>query len=106
MGGYRFEAIGDGRGWPVDGPAFERTHQTWLSEPETGVYKLDVFREPHDGDTWICRRNARIRMPYDELIRHTADGIPYLRPDVVLSATPATGRRRSRAPTAAASFID
>lgn len=82
--GYRFEAIGDGRGWPIDGPAFARTYQTWVSEPETGVYKLDVFREPHDGDVWICRRGPGIRMPYRDLIGQTDSGIPYLRPEVVL----------------------
>jgi hypothetical protein len=29
---------------------------------------------------WICRRDETIRLPYAEIIRHTADGIPYLTP--------------------------
>lgn len=29
----------------------------------TGNYLLDVFREPHDGDTWVCRRDQTIRLP-------------------------------------------
>jgi hypothetical protein len=29
--------------------------QTWVRERDTGVYRLDIFREPHDGDTWIRR---------------------------------------------------
>jgi hypothetical protein len=64
--------------------ALEETHQTWVREPESGLCRLDVFREPSDGDTWICRRDARLRLPYAELIEHTGDGIPYGRPEVVL----------------------
>ena len=60
------------------------THQTWLRDPATGDYLVDVFREPHDGDTWICRRDDTIRLPYAEIIRHTPDGIPYLAPELVL----------------------
>jgi len=60
------------------------THQTWLRDPATGHYLIDVFREPHDGDTWICRRDEAIRLPYSEIIRHTEDGIPYLAPELAL----------------------
>jgi hypothetical protein len=60
------------------------THQTWVREPGSGAWRLDVFREPSDGDTWICRRDPAIRMPYERLIEWTRDGIPYGRPEVVL----------------------
>jgi aminoglycoside-2''-adenylyltransferase len=60
------------------------THQTWIRDPAGGEWRLDVFREPSDGDTWICRRDPAIRMPYERLIERTADGIPYGRPEVVL----------------------
>jgi hypothetical protein len=60
------------------------THQTWVREPRTGNWRFDVFREPSEGDTWICRREPSIRMPYGRLIESTADGIPYGRPEVVL----------------------
>jgi hypothetical protein len=59
-------------------------HQTWLRDPATGNYLLDVFREPHDGDTWICRRDQTIRLPYRDIVHHTHDGIPYLAPELVL----------------------
>jgi hypothetical protein len=61
----------------------EPTHQTWLREPTSG-WRLDVFREPSEGETWVCRRDARIRMPYDRVIERTRDGIPYGRPEIVL----------------------
>jgi hypothetical protein len=60
------------------------THQTWIREPSSGTWRLDVFREPSDGDTWICRRDPAIRLPYERVIERTADGIPYARPEIVL----------------------
>jgi Aminoglycoside-2''-adenylyltransferase len=60
------------------------THQTWIRDPSTGKWRFDVFREPSDGDTWICRRDPAIRLPYEQVIEWTAHGIPYGRPEVVL----------------------
>jgi hypothetical protein len=60
------------------------THQTWIREPSTGRWRLDLFREPSDGDTWICRREPAIRLPYEQVIEWTEDGIPYGRPEIVL----------------------
>jgi Aminoglycoside-2''-adenylyltransferase len=59
-------------------------HQTWVRDPGTGRWRLDVFREPADGGTWICRRDESIRLPYAHVIEHTTDGIPYLRPEIVV----------------------
>ncbi|MFF7633726.1 nucleotidyltransferase domain-containing protein [Kitasatospora sp. NPDC008050] len=83
--GYVFDAAGSGRIWEDAAPqVLAAVHQTWLRDPDTGNYLLDVFREPHDGDTWICRRDERIRFPYRDIIHHTQDGIPYLAPELVL----------------------
>jgi hypothetical protein len=75
----------------VDGKMVEPTaetlavsHQTWVRERETGLWRLDLIREPWDGDTWICRRDPRIRRPRAEVIAHTEDGIPYQRPEIAL----------------------
>lgn len=62
----------------------EETHQTWVREPETGRWRLDLFREPSDGDTWICRRDSALTMPYARLIERTPEGVPYGRPEVIL----------------------
>jgi hypothetical protein len=82
--GYVLEPVGSGRRWPLGDDTLRVTHQTWVREPDTGVYRLDVFREPHDGDIWICRRDPRIRLPYAWIVHRTADGIPYLAPEIVL----------------------
>jgi hypothetical protein len=60
------------------------SHQTWAWEPTTQRWRFDVFREPHDGDTWICRREQTIRMPYRQTIERTPDGIPFQKPEIVL----------------------
>ena len=60
------------------------THQTWVREPETGFWRIDLFREPSDDETWICRRDDRIRMPIADAILRTDDGIPYGRPEIAL----------------------
>ena len=83
--GFEWDVAGGGKVWSYaeagDHPGL---HQTWCREPKTGRYRLDVFREPHDGNRWICRRDPSITMPYDELIGTTQSGIPYLIPEVVL----------------------
>jgi hypothetical protein len=82
---YAFDAVGSGRIWENAAPdVLAATHQTWLRDPATGNYLLDVFREPHDGQTWICRHDETIRLAYGEIIRYTPDGIPYLAPELVL----------------------
>ncbi|KQC39612.1 MULTISPECIES: hypothetical protein [unclassified Frankia] len=83
--GYAFDAVSSGRIWENATPdVLAATHQTWLRDHATGNYLLDVFREPHDGETWICRHDQTIRLAYGEIIHHTPDGIPYLAPELVL----------------------
>ncbi|HEY5362037.1 MAG TPA: hypothetical protein VIJ82_30865 [Streptosporangiaceae bacterium] len=79
-----FDVAGAGRLWPESSPAAAVMHQTWGRDRGTEIYRLDVFREPHDGDSWICRRDDRIRRPYSTLILRSRDGIPYLAPEVAL----------------------
>jgi hypothetical protein len=80
MSSTRQAAAGSGRPPPE---VLVAVHQTWLRDPATGNYLLDVFREPHDGDTWTCRHDERSGFP-------TAGPVPRLRPA-------AAGRRaRSR----------
>ncbi|MGI5439886.1 nucleotidyltransferase domain-containing protein [Streptomyces shenzhenensis] len=82
---YVWDAVGSGRIWAGAGAeVLASTHQTWLRDPGSGQFLCDVFREPHEGGTWICRRDESLRLPYDAIIERTADGIPYLVPELVL----------------------
>ena len=79
-----FHVAGDGKVVPLSPAALAEHHQTWAWDPAAARWRFDVFREPHDGNVWISRRDARLRRPYGDLIRHDRDGIPYLSPEVVL----------------------
>ena len=70
--------------YPASSETFIAGHQTWARERATGKWRFDVFREPHNADVWIYRRDMRVRRPYAELIERTADGIPFLVPEIVL----------------------
>ncbi len=48
------------------------------------VVRSSATKATIENDTWICRRDERIQLPYHELIEYTADGIPYARPEVTL----------------------
>ncbi|MBU9764234.1 hypothetical protein FR943_10320 [Mycobacterium sp. TNTM28] len=81
---FDWDVAGAGRLWPyAEARDHPDLHQTWCRDPATGRYHLDVFREPHNGDIWLCRRDSSITLPYAQLIRHR-DGIPYVIPEVAL----------------------
>lgn len=106
--GYDIEVAGGpppGRLWPLDSPAFRLMHQTWVSElrhPGTGgqpqrIYRLDIFREPQRDGQWVCRRDQSITLPYDQIIRHDRDSIPYLAPHIVLLFKAKAARAKDQA---------
>lgn len=37
-----------------------------------------------EGDEWVSRRDARVRLPLERVGRKTADGVPYLAPEAQL----------------------
>jgi Aminoglycoside-2''-adenylyltransferase len=78
-----FSVADDGHLWPLDQAHLDRSFQTWGFD-HRGIARVDVFREPHDGSTWICRRHEELRRPYADVIEVSADGIPYLAPEIVL----------------------
>jgi hypothetical protein len=86
QGTYALHAVGDGEVWRLKpGDHFpDGKHQCWVLEETTGRWRLDIMQEPGDADHWICRRDESIGAPRDEIVLHTADGIPYLAPQAVL----------------------
>ncbi|WP_454789208.1 hypothetical protein [Mycolicibacterium lutetiense] len=75
LAGFDWEVAGSGRLWPYadvgDNPDL---YQTWCRDPATGRYHLDVFREPHVAEMWVCRRDPSITLPYrgiDQIPRRT-----------------------------------
>jgi hypothetical protein len=85
--GLELYPIVDGRAVPlaeVGEQDFDEGHQTWALDRAAGVWRVDLFREPSDGDTWLARRDESIRLPYDRVIEHTPDGIPYSCPEATI----------------------
>ena len=82
--------------WQMNSANLDAHFQTW-GRDASGVFRLDVFRDPHDGDTWICRRDARLTRPYSALIRKSPHGIPYMAPEVVLLFKAKHDRDKDRA---------
>lgn len=81
--GFEWDVVGDGRLWPYP-TALDRHRQTWLKDPNTGDYLLDVMREPHDDDVWIYRRDPSIRMPLVGVYERDQAGISFVIPIVLL----------------------
>src|ERR1700761_148442 len=65
---------GGGEVVPISPAARAAHYQPWAWDPAGERWRFDVFREPHDGDVWISRRDSRLRRPYANLIRIDRDG--------------------------------
>ena len=59
--------------------------QLWVRRDAASPWILDFAMTPHDGTTWISPRDDTVRLPIDEAVFTSADGIRYLRPEIVLS---------------------
>ena len=84
LDGLELWVIGGGLARPVTPETLAAHRQTWVREPESGAWRLDVMREPWEGDTWVFRRDPRIRLARADVIAHTSDGVPYARPEIAL----------------------
>ena len=80
--GHELFVVGDGLAWPLSERMLARHYQTWVRDPGTDTWRLDLFREPWEGDTWVFRH--RIRLPLPRVTARTPEGIPYVRPEIVL----------------------
>jgi len=58
--------------------------QVWVCEPGSGCWRTDIFLEISDGRQWRSHRDPRLAMAVPDVHTRTADGIAYLRPELVL----------------------
>ena len=56
----------------------------WCRRTSDGPWQLDVTIGEGDDEGWMYRRDPRIRFPWSEAVVRTANGIPYLAPDLQL----------------------
>ena len=61
----------------------EGPEQLWVRRNAESPWVCDLLLTPSRHGQWLFKRDARVSLPLDQLGR-TIDGIPYLRPSVVL----------------------
>ncbi len=61
-----------------------RGFQTWAMDPAVNGWRIDVFSEPGDAQTWIYRRTGELSAPRAWASGRSATGIPHVAPQIVL----------------------
>jgi len=62
----------------------EGCRQLWVRRDGGSPWLMDLAITPHDGGTWISVRDDRVRLPLEDAVFVGADGIRYLRPEIVM----------------------
>ncbi|MBJ7608812.1 MAG: amino acid transporter [Candidatus Dormibacteraeota bacterium] len=62
----------------------EEISQLWLRRNASSPWELDLLLTPTDGDDWLYRRENSVRRPVGSIGFLGVDGLPYLRPEIVL----------------------
>lgn len=70
--------------WPADSPPPDGMSNLWCRPAPAAPWVFDLQIADTAGDEWLFRRNHAITHPLHSLVLHTADGIPYLTPEVQL----------------------
>lgn len=71
------------RPWPPHETLPARAHDIWVRDHSDGPWRFQLMLEESDGDTWLFRRDPRIRRPLDT-IGVAADGFLRLAPEIQL----------------------
>jgi len=75
----------DGQFIPWDGTPLEQPyHQFWARPDADGPWAVEFMLEEHVDDMWVYRRDPTVTLPITRLGRTTADGVPYICPEVAL----------------------
>lgn len=56
----------------------------WCRRAPDAPWSLELMLDEAEGDQWVSRRHARVRLPIERVGRVTSDGIPYLAPEIQL----------------------
>ncbi len=59
-------------------------NSVWCRRAGEEAFRFEFLLDAAEGGEWTFRRDPRVRLPIDALVRHAADGCPYLRPEVQL----------------------
>jgi hypothetical protein len=56
----------------------------WCKRVSERQWELELMLDELDGDSWVFRRDSRIRRPISKAIRRNAQGIAFLAPEIQL----------------------
>jgi hypothetical protein len=69
---------------PPELPPDPEHHQIWVLDEYARVWRMAIFLEPGDNQTWVFRRDERIYCSRSQMIAISSEGVPYLKPEAVL----------------------
>jgi hypothetical protein len=72
------------RPWPVGESLPVGIHDIWARPSPSSPWQVQFMLNESEGDDWVYRRNAAVRMPLVVAVRRSADGLPYLAPEIQL----------------------
>jgi hypothetical protein len=59
-------------------------HDIWCRPGPDEPWRIQIMLDESDGRDWVSRRDQRVRRPISSIGSVTADGIPYLAPEIQL----------------------
>jgi hypothetical protein len=69
---------------PVGATPRAEVNSLWCKRATETQWELELMLDESDGDSWVFRRNSRIRRPFSNAIRRNAQGIAFLAPEIQL----------------------
>ncbi|MFD4139551.1 nucleotidyltransferase domain-containing protein [Streptomyces sp. NPDC058572] len=72
------------RAWVTGEVLQEPLHDIWCRRTPGAHWSVQLMLDEADGEDWVSRRDPRVRLPLTRLGRVTAQGVPYLTPEVQL----------------------
>jgi hypothetical protein len=76
-------------------------HDIWCRPGPGESWRVQVMLDESDGADWVCRPDSRVPRPVSGLGLVTADGVPYLAPEVQLFYMAKSPRPKDEADIAA-----
>jgi hypothetical protein len=58
--------------------------QLWGADPKEGCWRVDMMPEGGTPTSWVYKRDPSLTVPRGNIIRKTADGLPFLAPAAIL----------------------
>ncbi|MFK0161173.1 nucleotidyltransferase domain-containing protein [Rhizobium sp. NPDC090279] len=86
LGELVFFSVADGHveHLPSSVPPAEHVAQLWGADPKEGCWRVDMMPERGTAATWVYKRDPSLTVPRGDLIRRTAEGLPFLAPAAIL----------------------